>query len=147
MKTIKKVFIVIIICVLGCVPYTSYAQTMAYKYSHSVKDGVKVRGPYTNNIWYLTFTSDKSKFYITDANGVATTSNPSGIYMGTENGILVYKGVIPFLGTDYYYFSSDFKRLNWNSIVDNMNNSGPRMIRVLNYVANPNTSTAPPQLY
>lgn len=148
MNSFKKIFLVLFSITLFCTfANTINAQTRAYLYSHSVRDGVKFMDSYKNKIWYITFSPDQTKIYLTDENGVSRTGTPDGVYQGTENGIHVYKGGIAFLGPGYFYFSSDFSRLNWDCIADNFNNNGPKKIRVLNYVSNPKTATAPTQLY
>ncbi|MDE5608306.1 MAG: hypothetical protein K2I64_05180 [Muribaculaceae bacterium] len=147
MKAFKKTFVALFfLTALFAYAANVSAQTRAYLYQFSVKDGVKVKGGYEGKIWYFTFSPDRSKVYLTDENGVSSSGAPEGIYQGTENGIHVYKGNTPFLGVSYLYFSSDFSRLNWDCIADNLN-GGQKIIRVLNYVENPRTANAPTQLY
>lgn len=147
MKLFKSVFPFVFVVLLSMIALPVNAETRAYKYSHSVKDEIKVNQNFSPGIWYITFNSDKSKLYLTDENGVSRTGEPDAVYMGTENGIHIYKGNLKFLGVSYFYFSSDFKRLNWDCIADNSNNTGPKIIRVLNYVPNPKTANAPTHLY
>ncbi len=148
MKTLKKSLTALfLLTALFAFAVNAKAETRAYQYLHSVKDGIKFKDSYDGMIWYFTFSPDKSKVYMTDKNGYALTQGAYASYQGTNNGILIYKETIPFLGVSYYYFSSDLSRLNWDCAPDNLNNKGEKIIRVLNYVPNPGTASAPTQLY
>lgn len=131
------------------------AQTRAYRYTHSVVDGVKigcVGNP--NGIYYFTFTEGYSKCYESDVQGVST-SNYNGYfkYAGNNNGILVYEHVesssFNNVGEQYLLISEDFSRMNWRIGMDDMVN--PRgSVRVLEYVSNPQNNSrneTPLQLY
>lgn len=131
------------------------AQTYSYKYSHSVKDEVKIPGIISKGtVFYFTFTDDKNKCYLTDKNGVYSGGygQNSYKYVGSKNGILIYKENNQNMfrnGQDMLYFSSDFRRLNWRCGLDdyspNPNNHG--CLRVLDFVSNPDAADVPGSLY
>lgn len=143
-----------IFCVVALNAFEICAQTRAYKYTHSVCDGVKIKAVANPNaIFYFTFVEGKSKCYQSDAQGVSQ-SQYSGYfkYVGKENGILVYEHVksssFNDMGEEYLLFSEDYSRMNWRLAMDDI--IAPRgSIRVLQYLANPQSANedAPLQLY
>ena len=130
----------------------SLAQTYCYKYSHSVKDEVKIPGLVPKGAaFYFTFTNNMSNCYLTDKNGFysGALGQNSYKYIGTKNGILIYQecnqNMFRF-GQDMLYFSSDFQRLNWLCVADDFN-SGHNRLRVLNFVSDPDAVDPPGKLY
>lgn len=149
MKQLLKLFTLcfMLTCMLSATG--AQAQTCAYRYAHSVKDGVKVTSAIpTGSIFYFTFNNDKSMCYGTNAQGVCNGGGYSSFrYAGTKNGMHVYNVVLAMAGgKDVLYFSTDFKRMNWLCGADNFGPT-PGSIRVLEYVSDPNTVDVPDQLY
>ncbi len=140
----------LIVIVCSAFAFNVNAQTYAYKYSHSVKDGVKVPGtPRKGTVFYFTFTNGMSMCYLTDSQGVYTGrfGRCSYRFIGTKNGMHVYQdqnqsGFMP--SEDMLYFSDDFSKMNWLATIDL---NWPGCIRVLNYVSDPNEIEVPDQLY
>lgn len=130
--------------------FDANAQTYAYKYVHSVKDGVKVSGPIKKgSVFYFTFTNGKSQCYLTDQDGNYYDGYGQNSYrfIGRKNGMNVYQEQnqnMFRLGEDMLYFSTDFSKLNWKCNFDNYGAGG---IRVLNYVSDPNEVEVPDELY
>lgn len=142
----------LIVAIFSVLSFCAQAQTYAYKYSHSVKDGVKVPGFSSKSVvFYFTFTNGKGMCYLTDENGVYTGGDGGNSYrfIGTKNGMHVYQEQNQNMfrqGQDMLYFSSDFSKMNWKCTID-MYSSYPGCIRVLNYVSDPNEVEVPSQLY
>ena len=128
------------------------AQTYCYKYLYSVRDEIKISTPFTKeNMWYFTFTRDKSRCYLTDKNGVSGGGGYPGPvyqYLGKRSGIHIYKEADNmFRKGCILYFSSDFKRLNWRCYSDEYFPGAKGSLRVLDLVENPNEIEMPSQLY
>lgn len=130
----------------------SFAQTRAYKYLYSVKDEVKISGSQSKGrIRYFTFTDNMNMCYSTDKDGVYSGGYGLGAYrfIGKKDGVLVYKeqGSPLSAGPGMLYFSSDYKRLNWQSEYDNYIPETYGCLQVWEYVADPNSVDVPSQLY
>lgn len=129
------------------------AETRAYSYEYSVRDGgVKFQDYTPGRIWYFTFNGDKSRVYLTDKNGISSNQGAYYYqYAGTDNGIHVYVEkctTIQFLPPGKLYFSSDFTRLNWDCPIDgNRRSADGTIVRVYNYKPNPDKQSVPSQLY
>jgi len=153
MKNLKFIVSIAVVFICCAVSTSCYAQTYAYKYSHSVKDGVKVPGvPSKGTVFYFTFINGKSMCYLTDSNGVYNGGYGMNTYrfIGTKNGMHIYQEQCTNVfrrGEDMLYFSSDFSKLNWqNTDIDSFS-QWPGCIRVLDYVSDPNEVEVPDQLY
>lgn len=152
MEKINFRIYLLLVSIFCAFSFGTQAQTYAYKYSHSVKDGVKVPGTPTKGVvFYFTFTDGKGKCYLTDKNGVYNGGYGQNTYrfIGTKNGMHVYQEQNQNMfrnGEDMLYFSNDFSKMNWQANFDNFG-SWPGCIRVLNYVSDPNEVDVPDQLY
>lgn len=132
------------------------AETRAYSYEYTVKDGgIKYQDFTPGKIWYFTFNGDKSHVYCSDKNGIVSPNSSYFQYSGTENGILVYVFVqsgnsmikLPDI-MGKLYFSSDFSRMNWDCPGDgNRKSADGTIVRVYNYKADPDKQSIPSQLY
>ncbi len=147
----KKLFFLLSFLLLSF--SVSFAQTRAYKYLYAVKDDVKISGPISKgNIYYFTFTNNKSMCYLTNKDGVYSGGYGINSYkfVGEKDGVLIYmEQDRTFLADkqDMLYFSSDYKRLNaqWKVFRYDPVNAGCTL--VLEYVADPNSVDVPSQLY
>ena len=152
---VKNVRILILTILVVLFATKALAQTYCYKYSHSVKDEVKIPGLIAKGtVFYFTFTNKKSNCYLTDKNGVYSCGYGQNTYkyMGTKNGILIYQECNQNMfrnGQDILYFSSDFRRLNWRCGFDDYspNPNDHKCLRVLNFVSEPDAVDAPETLY
>lgn len=152
MKKFRSIFTMLSVIVCSAFTFCVHAQTYAYKYSHSVKDGVKVSGiPAKGTVFYFTFTNGGSMCYHTDAQGVYSSGYGAGSYrfIGTKNGMHVYQeqnrnGFRKIDGM--LYFSEDFSKMNWLCNFD-MFSQWPGCLRVLNYVSDPDEVEIPDRMY
>lgn len=148
---LKSILIFAIMAVLaaGC----ALAETRAYSYEYSVRDGgVKFEGYTPGKIWYFTFNKDNSRIYMTDKKGMSSTQgNFYFQYSGTENGIHVYVekcNTISFLPPGKIYFNSDFTRMNWDCPFDgNRKSADGTIVRVYTYKPDPDKESVPTHLY
>lgn len=149
----NKIFI--ILSLLFIVSTEAIGQIYSYKYSHSVKDEIKIPGVlHKGAIFYFTFTNQKSMCYLTDKNGVYSYGygQNSYKYIGKRNNILIYKECNQNMfrnGQDVLYFSSDFSQLNWRCYFDDYSNDPKTRgcLRVLSYVSDPDAVDVPNGLY
>lgn len=132
----------------------STAQTVCYKYLYNItSDGVKKTGAVMTSHFYFTFNRDKSAVFQTDKNGYYTQSRGNGEYryIGSENGMLIYRSQNDkydwnFLPVEYIYFSTDFKRMNWDCGIEKFNKNGDLGVRVLEQY-DPQKGNTPEKLY
>lgn len=147
----KKLFFLLSFLLLGL--SVSFAQTRAYKYLYSVKDDVKIPGSLSKGtIHYFTFTDNGNKCYLTNKDGMyrGAYGQHSYKYIGKKNGVLIYKEQNQNIlreGEDMLYFSSDLKKMNWQSWMDNYFPESRGCTQVYEYVADPNAVDVPSQLY
>lgn len=133
----KRKVLLCVAILLSMAFVTAKAQTYAYKCLYSVDDnGIKRKSIVENTIFYFTFTNDKSMCYSTDKNGIYSLRDGLGSYryIGTRNGMYVYKECSTNIGTNMFgqnilYFKSDYSRLNWDCSTDRV--IGEHTIRVL----------------
>lgn len=153
----KRLLFLLLIVLLSCHNEKAYSQTYSYKYSHSVKDEVKIPGVVKKGaIFYFTFTNNKQKCYLSDKNGISKCNgNCTYKYVGSKNGILIYKEQLSSNfrlfddDPDILYFSSNYSRLNWRCRYDDhdFNSNNHECLRVLQYISNPNTEDIPKSLF
>ena len=133
----KKLLIALLVVMTGL---TAAAQTYAYKSLFFVNPNTGVREQATTVVNYFTFTNNKQYCYPSDANGI---KQGGGVYQykGEKNGAYYYELAEKTMlsGFKWLTFSTDFKRLNQDYV-------GGK-VRVLEYVADPNTANAPSQMY
>ncbi len=152
MKIINLKIFLLIVSTFSMFSFCVQAQTYAYRYSHSIKDGVKVKGvPSKGAVFYFTFTNGKAMCYLTDMNGTYNGGYGQNTYRfcGTKNGMHIYQEQNQNMfrnGEGVLYFSSDFSKMNWQCSIDNFS-PWPGCIRVLNYVSDPSEVEVPDQLY
>ncbi|WP_300702186.1 hypothetical protein [Bacteroides sp.] len=151
----KRSILLLMLLFVGCVMQSALAQTYAYKVSHSVQDDVKIAGVVSKGtVFYFTFTKGKSMCYLTNKSGVYESAygQNSYRYIGKRNGIRVYEECNQNMfkarnQQDMLYFADDYSRLNWDNGFDNFQNNGGTIIRVLNYVSDPDEVEVPSELY
>lgn len=103
-KLRQSVFAVIALCFLSC----SMAQTRLYSRIMIVENGTK-KTQCSDDAHFLTFT-DKG-VYESDKNGFAVHGAANIAHMNDNNGYHTYHGK-GYYGTSFYYFNSDYSRLN-----------------------------------
>ena len=131
----KKLLIALLVAMAGL---TAAAQTYAYKALFLVNPNTGVREQAPKAVNYYTFTNNKQYCYSSDANGIKKGFTYQ--YKGEKNGAHYYEVAEFSLGFfKWITFSSDFSRINEDYI--------DGKVRVLEYVADPNTANAPSQMY
>lgn len=151
----KRSILLFMLLLVGFATQSAFAQTFAYKVSHSVQDNVKISGVVSKGtVFYFTFTDGKSKCYLTDKSGVyqGAYGQNSYRYVGKRNGMRIYQECNQNMfrarkQQDMLYFADDYSRLNWDYAIDNFQNNGSTIIRVLTYVSDPDEVEMPSELY
>lgn len=132
LNTMKKVALLLSICIFGCA--NIYAQTYTYRYLYTVAKQTEEKSKTfgVNYKKYVTFTNNKSFCYFSDQNGIKSSdmiSRGEGYneyhYQSGTNGICSYKSTETFYtiyfgkkvpigepSVCYMNFSTDYERLN-----------------------------------
>lgn len=137
----NKIILLIVYFIVGLCDIS--AQTYLYKRVMIVKNDIKTKK--NDDAHYLTF--NKKGFYESDENGYKNANNNSFVeFVKDKNNLHCYFGN-GYYGTNHYYFSQDYSRLNLKidnstTYVYQRENSGSTTAKYRKLIENNNSNTS-----